>query len=174
MKIIFFFIMLSVFLTACSFTTNIDKTEKYVGEELRIGIVGNIPDIRESQVDFEEIDLGFLKEDVFDTKYDAIFITKENLSEASNAEYASVYKKSEIPFYFIGNDKSYVNFIEEDLSYEDEPDKQNGMHITGLLYIKNKYWGYGLYNDTISEINIKGAYSRVFEDISKIKNNELP
>lgn len=96
------------------------------------------------------------------------------MSEASNAEYVPVYKKSEIPFYFIGNEKSYVNFIEEDLSYENEPDKQNGMYITGLLYIKNKYWGYGLYNDTKSEINIKGAYSRVFEDISKIKNNELP
>lgn len=51
-KIIFFLIMLLVLLTGCSVTTNIDKTEKYEGEELRIGIVGNIPEIRESQVDF--------------------------------------------------------------------------------------------------------------------------
>lgn len=173
-KIIFLLIMLLALLTGCSITTNVDKTEKYKGNELKIGIVGNIPEIRESQVDFEEIDFALIKEDDFDTEYDAIFITKENLSEASNAEYVPVYKKSEIPFYFIDNEKSHVNFIEKELSYEDEPDRQDGTYITGLFYIKNKYWRYGLYNDTKSEVNIKGAYSRVFEDISKIKNNELP
>jgi hypothetical protein len=107
-------------------------------------------------------------------KYNAIFITKDNFSEASNAEYAPIYRKSKIPFYFIDNEKSHVNFIEEDLSYEDEPDFNDGMYIDGVLYIKDKHWGYGLYNDTKSETNIKAVYSRVFEDISKIKNNKLP
>ncbi|MDD4564131.1 MAG: transcription elongation factor GreAB [Eubacteriales bacterium] len=166
--------MLLVLLTGCSAANILDKTEKYEGEELRIGIVGNIPEIRESQVKFEEIDFGFLNDDSLDSKYDAIFITKENLSEASDAEYVSIYKKSEIPFYFIDNEKSHVNFIKEDLAYEDEPAWEDGAYITGLLYTKNKYWGYGLYNDTESEINIKGVYSRVFEDISEIKNNKLP
>lgn len=172
--IIFVFIMFLALLTGCSANTNVDKTEKYAGEELRIGIVGNIPEIRESQVEFEEINFEFLKEDEFDSKYDAIFITKENLSEASNAEYVPIYKKSKIPFYFIGNDKSHVNFIKEDLSYEDEPHWEDGKYITGLLYRENKYWGYGLYNDKVSDMNIKALYSRVFEDISKIKNGELP
>ena len=164
-KIIFFIIMLLTFLTGCS-VSNVDKTEKYEGEELRIGIVGNIPEIRESQVAFEDIDFEFLKNYDLDSKYDAIFITKENLSEASNAEYAPIYKKSEIPFYFIDNEKSHVNFITEDLSYEDEPDSEDGTYITGILFNKDKFWRYGLYNDTKSEENIKGAYSRVFEDIS--------
>lgn len=171
-KIIFFLIMLLAFLTGCS-VPNVDKTEKYEGEDLRIGIVGNIPEIRESQVEFEKIDFNFLKADDLDSKYDAIFITKENLSEASNSEYVPIYKKSEIPFYFIDSDKSHVNFIMEDLSYEDEPDSEDGMYITGLFYIKDKYWRYGLHNDTKSEINIKGVYSRVFEDISVIKNSKL-
>jgi hypothetical protein len=172
-KIIFFIIMLLTFLTGCSLSS-VDKTEKYEGEELRIGIVGNIPEIRESQVEFEDIDFELLKNDDLASTYDAIFITKENLSEASSAEYALIYKKSTIPFYFIDNEKSHVNFITEDLSYEDEPDSEDGMYITGILLIKDKFWRYGLYNDTRSEANIKGAYSRVFEDISQIKNNKSP
>jgi len=159
--------------TGCS-GSNVDKTEKYQGEILTIGIIGDEPEIRESQVEFEEIDFVFLKENDFDSKYDAIFITKDNLHEASNAEYVSIYKTSKIPFYFIGNEKSHVNFIKEDLSYEDEPDANDGKYITGLFYIGNKFWGYGLYNDTECDVNIKAAYSRVFEDISEIKNAELP
>lgn len=77
-------------------------------------------------------------------------------------------------YYFIGNEKSHVNFIEEDLSYEDESDIEDGMYITGLLYIKDRVWKYGLYNDIESETNIKGVYSRVFQHISEIKNNKLP
>lgn len=163
-------LMLLIFLTGCSVESNVDPTEKYEGEELRIGIIGNIPEIRETQVEFEKIDLEFLKEDYFDSKYDAIFITNENLSEASNAEYASIYKTSKIPFYFIGNEKSHVNFIKEDLSYEDEPDANDGMYVTGLFYIEDEYWGYGLYNNTESDANIKAIFSKVFEDILKIKN----
>lgn len=102
-----------------------------------------------------------------------IISNKENLDEASNIEYAPIYKLSKIPFYFIGNEKSHVNFIEEDLSYKDEPDTKDGMYITGLLYIKDKVWKYGLYNDIESETNIKGVYSRVFQHISEIKNNKL-
>jgi len=171
-KFILIIIMLLVLLTGCS--SEIDKTEKYKGVDLRIGIIGPTPEIRESKVEFEEIDFHTLKEDDFGNEFDAIFITKENLSEASNAEYAIIYKKSKIPFYFIDNDKSHVNFINEELSYEDEPDSEDGMYITGILYIKDKFWGYGLYNDTRSKTNIKGIYSRVFEDISEIRNNKLP
>lgn len=172
-KVIFILVMLLVFLTGCS-DTNVDKAKAYESEALKIGIIGDIPEIRETQVGFEQIDFDFLIEEDFDSKYNAIFITKDNFSEASNAKYAPIYRKSKIPFYFIDNEKSHVNFIKEELSYEDEPDFNDGMYIDGVLYIKNKYWGYGLYNDTKSETNIKAVYSRVFEDILKVKNNKLP
>lgn len=165
--------MLLAFLTGCS-VSDIDKTERYKGEKLRIGIIGDIPVIRETQVMFEEIDFDFLNEDDFDSKYDAIFITKENLPEASNAEFAPIYKKSKIPFYFVNSEKSHVIFIKENLSYEDELDVKDGTYITGIFYAKDKFWGYGLYNNIESQTNIKGVYSRVFEDISEIKNNKLP
>ncbi len=172
-KTIFTIIMLLLLLTGCTDSNDV-KSKEYDGEKLQIGIIGNIPEIRELQIEFKEIDFDILKKDSFDSQYDAVFITKDNLSEASNAEYASIYKESEIPFYFIDDEKSHVNFIEEDLSYEDEPDSKSGNYITGLLYVKEKFWGYGLYNDTESDVNIKDVYSRVFQDISEIKNNELP
>jgi hypothetical protein len=65
------------------------------------------------------------------------------LSEASDAKFTPIYKKSKFPFYFIDNEKSYVNFIKEELSNEDEPDWEDGKYITGLLYSKNKYWDMG-------------------------------
>ena len=162
------FLIISITLIGCS-NSDIDKTEKYTGQKLSIGIIGDIPQIREEQIEFEEIDFDFLKDDDFDSKHDAIFITKDNLKEASNAQYVPIYKISKIPFYFIENEKSYVNFIKGDLSYEDEPNTEDGMYITGLLYSEDKFWKYGLYNDTKNETNIKAVYSRMFEDISNMK-----
>lgn len=172
-KIVIIFMLISLMSGGCS-VRNIDKTPEYQGGRLKIGIIGDIPKVRESQVRFEVIDFDTLKENNFDSEYDAVFITKENLSEASEPEYSSIYKTATIPFYFIENEKFDASFTEEELLYEDIPDSKDGMYITGLLYSKNKAWGYGLYNDTKSEANIKGVYSRVFEDIFEIKNNRLP
>lgn len=47
------------------------------------------PEIRESQVELEKTGFVFLKENDFESIWDAIFITKDNLYGASNAEYAS-------------------------------------------------------------------------------------
>ncbi len=163
-------IILLPLLTGC-LNSNVDPQETYIGEKLQIGVIGNIPVIRETQVEFVEVDFQFLKEEGFDSLYDAIFITKDNLSEASNADYAPIYRTSKIPFYFIDSAKSHVNFIKEDLSYEDEPDSKDGMYITGALYIKDKFWRYGLYNDTKSKKNIEGVYSRIFKDILEIKSD---
>lgn len=171
-KTTIFLIFILTFIIGCS--TNADKLEKYQGEILTIGIIGDEPEIKESKVNFNQIKFEALKNSDFESAYDAIFITKDNLREASDAEYASIYKTSKIPFYFIGNEKSHVNFIKEDLSYEDEPDVKDGAYITGLLYIKDKVWGYGLYNDNFNDVNIQAAYAKVFQDIAEIKNNELP
>jgi hypothetical protein len=173
-RLITTFIILCILLTGCG-SVNVDKTKEYDGERLRVGIIGNIPEIREKQVVFEEIDFDFLKKDDFDSRYNAIFISKENLSEAAKAEYAAIYKRVKIPFYFIETEKSYVPFVKEELDYEDGPDYDNGMYITGILNIGEKYrvTGYGLYNDTKNKRNIKCVYSRVFQQISEIKNNIL-
>ncbi|MBP3951781.1 hypothetical protein [Bacillus suaedae] len=164
-KIIF---SLSVFLflicmAACSSRPDF---ELYNGNPLNIAIIGEIPEVKEDQISFEKIDFDYLlKEDI--KYYDAVFITKENLSEASESRYAEVYLNSYLPFFFIEATTSYRPFIEKDLTYEDDLDlKEISNHYAiGFLSSdegEDKYWYYGLYNNKESPENIKGMYSRIF------------
>lgn len=123
--------------------------------------------MRESQINFQEINFETLKENDFDSNYDAIFITKKILSKAADNKYIPIYKQSKIPFYFIESDKGYISFIEEHLSYENAPENYEDMYIIGLLYSRDSFWAYGLYNDTKNKTNIKSTYSSAFGDISK-------
>lgn len=150
------------------------KTDPYGGRALRIGIIGKIPEVRERQVAFVKIKFSDLKKERFDSQYDSIFITKDNLSEAAQEKYKPIYKKSKIPFFFIQSKKGYVPFIVEKLSYEEVPDMQDLTYATGIIFNDNKlkYWGYGLYNDIENQDNIKDVYSRIFETISKNKTSE--
>jgi hypothetical protein len=160
-------IILSI-LTSCSNPQSV-KTNTYNGKALLIGIIGETPKVREEKVTFGEIQFSDLEKDTFDSQYDAIFITKNNLSEASQGKYASIYKKSKIPFFFIQTEKSYVPFTEKDLTYDNAPKFTDQSYATGILYNGNKLWiwTYGLYNDIENQANIKDVYSRIFETISK-------
>lgn len=51
--------IISITVTRCSHF-NIDKTKEYIGEKLSIGIIGNILEIREVEIEFEIIDFDFL------------------------------------------------------------------------------------------------------------------
>ena len=143
------------------------ETAQYNGKPLTIGIIGEAPDIREEQVKFVTIQFSDLGDEKFQEQYDAIFITKDNLSEAAGDKYASIYKESIIPFFFIQSEKSHVPFINEGLSYEEVPDFENGSYVTGILQSINQGWGLGLYNDTWNSTNIKSVYSQIFETIEK-------
>ncbi|WP_259472666.1 transcription elongation factor GreAB [Clostridium estertheticum] len=159
--------VLSIF-TACSKPQSV-KTNQYDNKALSIGVIGESPIVREKQVTFVKIQFSDLENKLFDSQYDAIFITKNNLSEASQGKYASIYKKSKIPFFFIQTEKSYVPFIKEDLSYDKAPKLLDQTYATGIMYNGNKlsFWGYGLYNDIENQANIKDVYSRIFETISQ-------
>ncbi|WML32988.1 transcription elongation factor GreAB [Clostridium sp. OS1-26] len=164
-------IILSV-LTACNkLQPQSIKTNSYGGRALNIGIIGEAPEIREKQVKFVKIQFPDLEKEKFDSRYDAIFITKDNLSEAAQGKYASIYKKSKIPFLFIQTEKSYIPFIQEDLSYEKAPKMSDKTYATGIICNGNnvKYWSYGLYNDIENQANVKDVYSRIFETISENK-----
>lgn len=86
-----------------------------------------------------------------------------------------VLKESKIPFFFIQTGKSYIPFIQEELSYEKAPEVQDQAYATGIIFDNDndndnlKFWSYGLYNDIENEVNIKDVYSRIFETISKNK-----
>lgn len=155
----FLLIAMAMMLLSCNtLQAQSTKANLYRGQNLKIGIIGEIPKVREEQIKFERIQFSDLEKDRFDSQYNAIFITKNNLSEASEEKYNPIYKKSKIPFFFIESNKSYVPFIQEGVSYEKAPNIPDQTYVTGILYNGQnlKYWGYGLYND------IESHYGRTF------------
>lgn len=145
-------------------------TPRYEGKSLVIGVIGDAPNIREKNVDFKKITLNQLEARNLSPDFDAIFIMKEQLSEAANQKYAKVYKNAGIPFFFIESKKSYLPFIYEELSYDDVPDLQSLNYATGFFQSGKEYqnWGYGLYNDKENEPNIKDVYTRIFTTIESL------
>lgn len=169
-KIILLFLLIST-LAACSLDKNEFKDSPlYEGMDLTIGVVGKIPDVREKNVVFKSIDLNDIRKGNLSSKYDAIFIMKEQLIEAARAPYANIYKNSGIPFFFIESKKSHVPFVEAEIDYEAFPDTKSGDYASGFYQSGDieKSWGYGLFNDTVNEVNILDVFSRIFMTIEQV------
>lgn len=160
-------------LVACSSAS--PDFDLYEGKPLSIAVIGDIPDVKEEQISFQEITIEDLLERNLQT-YDAVFITKEHLSEAAGGQYADVYLNSGIPFFFIEATKTYHPFIEQDLTYEDGYDIKHISKHYAVGYFSSKteedrYWYFGLYNDVVSEENIKATYSTIFGTIASTTSN---
>jgi hypothetical protein len=172
-SVYFLVIVTFVMLVSCDKSkAQIIIPNQYAGQKLNIGIIGEAPKVLVQQVKFVEINFSDLGNDGFDAKYDGIFITKDNLSEASQNKYKSIYKNSKIPFFFIENKKSNVPFTEENLSYEEVPDLEEQGYISGFMYKDNKLnsWGFELnYNEIDNKANIEEFYYKIFDIISKNK-----
>ncbi len=168
-------IVISVLLSGCGKTTDkMTVKDAYNGDKLTIGVIGELPKVIEGNVLFQQLQFDELKEMTENPGMDAIIITKENLEEASEGTYAAIYQASTIPVFFIQSEKSYVPFIREDLSYQDAAFMDDLTYITGIQYQDGslKTWGFGLYNDTVSEENIQIAYTQLFETIDELKQAE--
>lgn len=181
MKKISFFTVMIVFVllvTGCTITVDtVDSvdTPLYSGKILSIGVIGEIPKVREDQVHFTEITFDELEDySKLSTTYDAVIIMKEHLIEADDNKYVKVYNKAGIPFFFIESPRSFMPFVLEDLSFE-HSSFQNfhyDMYATGYFQTGTAYksWGYGLYNDKINAPNVKDVYSRICTTIESIQN----
>ncbi|MFS0636907.1 hypothetical protein AB1K84_13475 [Mesobacillus foraminis] len=160
-------VLMLLLISACNKVDG--RTELYEGKVLTIGVVGTPPKVNETDIKFNRIQLtDILKED-FHKSYDGIFIMKDSLIEASEPQYAKVYQNSPIPFFFIETEKSYLPFVDKELSYEGAITVKTKSYATGYLKKKEQitYWEYGLYNDKVNDNNIRGAYSRIFKTISE-------
>lgn len=158
-SMILFFICFIV--TACNSDT-VDSP-RYTGKSLVIGVIGDAPNVREKDVDFKQITFKQLED--LSPDYDAIFIMKEHLSEAATQ------KNAGIPFFFIETTKSYLPFINEELSYDDAPDLSSDTYATGYYQLDKEfqYWGYGLYNDKVNESSIADVYTRIFTTMGSLE-----
>ncbi|WP_335870872.1 hypothetical protein [Bacillus sp. 2205SS5-2] len=164
----FILLILTVALTAC---TSSPDFEAYEGNSLRIAVIGESPKVKVEQVRFTEISFDEMKSEELKS-YDAVFIREDNLSEASESQYADVYLNSTIPFFFIGTD-NYVPFTEKDLVYDKTSNWTAGIsYAVGLLASQEdgtlKKWEYGLYNDEKTDEHIKEMYSRIFKTIDEL------
>ncbi|TDK61738.1 hypothetical protein E2K98_12680 [Bacillus salipaludis] len=175
-KIIILFLLLTLFiLSACSNDKNeVKDSPLYNGKKLTIGVVGKFPKVREQNIVFKNIKLEDLSQENLASKYNAVFIIKEHLSEAAKAPYAKIYKNSGIPSFFIESKKSFVPFIDEETDYEEFPDSKSGDYASGYYQSgkEGTSWGFGLYNNTVNEANIKDVFSRIFKTIEGIDNQK--
>ncbi|APH07034.1 hypothetical protein A9C19_09440 [Bacillus weihaiensis] len=164
------------FLAACKGNENeVKNSPLYEGIELTIAVVGEEPKIREKQIIFETINLEDLKQDNLFETYDAVFIMKEHLSATAKASFAKIYTSATLPFIFIETEKSYIPFVEEKTNYEAFPDVKSGDYAYGYYQVnkeEGRYWGYGLYNDTVNEVNVMDVYTRIFETIEDVERGE--
>lgn len=145
----------------------------YEGRGLSIAVVGDAPDVEEQQVEFDEISFDEFSGSAL-RKYDAVFIMKENLSEAAKSEYASVYTEVRIPFFFIESNKGAYPFIDPELAYEDAREiPYHDYYATSFLQMdtgEQTTVRYGLHNDEETEEHVKALYSQLFTSIETSGN----
>ncbi|MBB5354220.1 hypothetical protein HNR43_000175 [Anoxybacillus mongoliensis] len=162
-KCIFFIVVLILF--GCRQEMNF-HSPLYTGSELKIGVVGKAPDVRETNVSFIPLSL----EDILQKKFgqfDGVLIMKEHLKEAAEKPYADIYLQSSVPFVFVDSQKVYLAFVDGDLSYEHAHDMKSGDYLVG--FYKDTYVGFGLYNNIKNEKTIQDCYSRLFTVLERIK-----
>ncbi|WP_231687749.1 lysozyme inhibitor LprI family protein [Bacillus sp. CHD6a] len=155
-------------LTACSQDSVFNMFE---GNALDIAVVGETPEVNEDQVTFTEISFDEMTPENL-TSYDAVFIRENNLSKASEDQFADVYSALPIPFYFIGTD-NFVPFTEKDLEYDNTSEWTPGVsYAVGVLISHEdnswKHWGFGLHNDIKTDKHLKDMYSRIFMSIDEL------
>ncbi|GGD13571.1 hypothetical protein [Pontibacillus salipaludis] len=145
--------------------------EPYNGQTLKVAVVGTSPKVREDNVRFNEISFKKLRNGELST-YDAVFVMKENLAEASQSQYVNVYKKHEIPFFFIAA-KNSIPFILKSEEYSEFWKWTSGtMYTSGVIYKPKEYGSFkhmGVYlrDGEKTEQNLYSMYSSVFKMIEE-------
>ncbi|CAM4000644.1 hypothetical protein [Lederbergia lenta] len=168
---LYFVLFILVFaVSGCKPSSNL---ESYGEKYLRIAVIGEPPEATGKQVRFTEISLDKMTTE--DLKlFDAVFITKENLSEAAESQYTDIYLNSTTPFFFIST-ISHIPFTMKNTKYDKIWNWTPGnSYAVGILTSQEDYtlnsWGYGLQNDKKTDKHIDDMYARIFETIDELKH----
>lgn len=166
-----FVLLILIFaLSACSQSP---VFELYEGNSLKIAVVGEPPEVKEEQVTFSDISFDKLTGEEIGS-YDAVFITEENLPQASEGKYANTYLDSTISFFFISAN-SHIPFTVKGTEFNETWDWTAGNNYAVGVLTSNEdkslqTWGFGLYNDKKTGENIKEVYSRIFATIEGLNH----
>ncbi len=148
------------------------KNTSYDGAYLKIGVIGEQPDLQEKNVKFSTLSFEELENtNQISSKFDAVFITKDNLKQADEEKYVTVYRKLDVPTFFLETTKGFLPFVFEDLSYANASEVNDAYVFGYLQETKDSYrfWEYGLNNNQKNDKKIKDVYSRIFKTIAEVK-----
>lgn len=148
------------------------KDTSYDGTYLKIGVIGEQPDLQEKNVKFSTLSFEELEDtNRISSQFDAVFITKDNLKQADEEKYVKVYRKLDVPTFFLETTKGFLPFVFEDLTYANASEV-NDAYVSGYLQEKKdsyRFWEYGLNNNQKNDQNVKDLYSRIFKTIAEVK-----
>ncbi|MDI3235108.1 hypothetical protein QK289_08835 [Exiguobacterium antarcticum] len=148
------------------------KDTSYDGTYLKIAVIGEQPNLQEKNVKFSTLSFEDLEDtNRISSKFDAVFIAKNNLKQADEEKYVKVYRKLDVPTFFLETTKGFLPFVSEDLTYATASELEHS-YASGYLQEKKdsyRYWEYGLNNDQKNNKNVKDVYSRIFETIAEVK-----
>lgn len=153
-KLCFLVIMIALVFMGCNKTPRSEEATQYNGKALNIGIIGEIPNITNQKIRFEEIQFTDLEKKSLSFEFDSVIITGKNIPDSTQTKFMPFCKNYKIPFFFINIEQSTT----EDQTY-----------AVGYLFSDNKNisWGYSLPDNIESEENIKDIYTKIFRDIEK-------
>ncbi|EGA90518.1 putative lipoprotein [Planococcus donghaensis MPA1U2] len=91
---------------------------EYLGRNLEIAVLGSPPKVNTDKVTFTSVDIEKLSIQTAE-EYDGFFVMEEYLERAADGPYTKVFANSNVPFFFIGTEASYLPFVDDEVSYED-------------------------------------------------------
>lgn len=157
---------LTLLILGCTKNTSPQKAIT-IPHKLVIGVIGEIPKIRESNVEFRSLSLKQLNSDL-DKDIHALFIMRNHHKNAAASNYYSFYTHYDKPIFFINSEKNLPVYTNPEISYTEFPSSKGGMYTHGIFHLgrsDEQQFGFGLYNDIESPENILAMYTQVLNKI---------
>ncbi|WP_433747505.1 hypothetical protein [Falsibacillus pallidus] len=170
-KLLYVLLLAFSMVTACSNSVDqVIDSPLYNGGKLVIGVVGKTPEVREKNIEFKKLTMDALKRENLSAKYDAVFIMKKYLSEASEAPYAKIYRSAGVPFFFMGSETISIPFTVEEISYDNF--EHSDYYATGSYQSGEDRQGWDFAIDKINKANVQDTYTKIFTIIGHIDDQK--
>lgn len=142
--------------------------EKYNGENLNIGVIGENIEKEFNKVEFKKTTVDSLKKN---EEFDAFFITNELFEELSENRWTEVLGKIKTPIFFLNSNKESFIFRTMDMTYNGNS-PQNTSNTGGFVFsdmdgMQRFYtWGYGDPSESTDPNDVDDwIYHEIFKDI---------
>lgn len=173
-----FLLCLVLLIIGCAGNTSPQKVI-IIPRKLVIGVIGEIPKIRETNVEFRSLTLNQLNSDL-DKDIHALFIMRNHQRNASSSKYHNFYSNYDKPIFFIGTEKGLAVYINPEISYDEYPSDESKMYTHDIYHLgrsDEQQFPFGLYNDVESVENLLSMYSEILKqtlDLGVLNQVKIP